>query len=285
MPRSRIVNPEFFLHEGLGRCTPHARLLFIALWTQADREGRLRWLPLRIHGETFPHEPSLNISALAAELVEAGTFTLYEHEGRIFGQVTKFTKWQNPHRNESHSKLPPPPDEPDLSATFSTLGQPRDNQRTTKGQPLERPILVTSYQLPVTSSELLVTSSTSSNDEVSPTRSRSDSDARPTLKIPTGDELLDYLLHQWGGRLGKSDSLPRWLNTARDASPGIDLLAEAKKAAAWEMSKPANKKKQVRAFLTRWWGRAQDRASSHKGGGSQSTEDALQIARNLGATL
>jgi len=133
MPRTRLINPEFFLHEGLGRCSPHARLLFIALWTQADREGRLRWLPLRIHGETFPHEPKLSIDALGQELREAGVLVLYSIGSKRLAWLPKFTTWQNPHRNETVSKLPPPPDGT-LLATPSK-GRPKEDQRKTKGRP------------------------------------------------------------------------------------------------------------------------------------------------------
>ena len=243
----------------------------------------MRWLPLRIHGETFPHEPEVKIQELAVELVEAGTFVVYEYEGRLYGHVTGFTKWQNPHRNESPSKIPAPPGETDFAACFSALGQPKDNQGTTKGQPMESPILVTSCQLPVASSEILVASSTSPDGEVSPARSRTDSGAVPTPEFT--DPVLAYLVQQWGPLLGKSESLPKWIQTARDAYPGIDLLSEAKRAAAWEMANPANKKKQVRAFLTRWWGRAQDRGGpGQRPGGSSKTEDAIALALKLGAT-
>ena len=124
MSRTRLINPEFFLHEGLGKCSPHARLLFISLWTQADREGRLRWIPLRIHGQTFPHEPELFIDALAEELQQAGVFVCYQVEGRLYGFLPGFKRWQSPHRNETQSRVPPPPD-----------GQPKDNQRTAEGGP------------------------------------------------------------------------------------------------------------------------------------------------------
>jgi hypothetical protein len=294
MPRSRIVNPEFFLHEGLGRCSPHARLLFVALWTQADREGRLRWLPLKVHGETFPHESTLDISGLAAELVEAGTFVLYEHEGRIFGQVTGFTKWQNPHRNESMSKLPAPPDDPDFAATFAALGQPKGDQRATKGTPMGRPILVTSYQLPATSSGLLVASSTSSiEDEVSPGRGQGPP-PEPTPKggqqeLPSGDPLVDYLVDEWSGLLGSHSTLGKWVETSREAYPGVELLAQARQARAWELGNPSRKKKAVRAFLTRWWGRAQDRggSSGHSStpGQSPSRQAVIDKARALGAKI
>lgn len=131
MARTRLINPEFFLHEGLGQCSPHARLLFIALWTQADREGRLRWLPLRIHGEAFPHEPRLSIEKLGQELCEAGVLTLYSSGGKRLAHIRKFSLWQSPHRNETASKLAPPP----VGALVAVpdKGQPKDNQGKVKG--------------------------------------------------------------------------------------------------------------------------------------------------------
>ena len=128
-------------------------------------------------------------------------------------------------------------------------------------------------------------SSTSSNDEVSPARRRSDVGAGPALRPPTGDEVLDYLISHWGSLLGKRETLPRWLATTREACPAVDLLSEAKKAAAWELSRPANKKKQVRAFLTRWWGRQQDRGGTRGQSDQGADEAALEAARKLGAQL
>ena len=124
MARTRLINPEFFLHERLGQCSPHARLLFIALWTQADREGRLRWLPLRIHGETFPHEPDISIDQLGGVLQDAGVLFLYSVQGRRFAHLPGFKRWQSPHRNETQSRVPPP-----------SKGKPKDDQDTAKGEP------------------------------------------------------------------------------------------------------------------------------------------------------
>ena len=39
MSRSRNIKPGFFKNEHLAECQPLARLLFIGLWTLADREG------------------------------------------------------------------------------------------------------------------------------------------------------------------------------------------------------------------------------------------------------
>ena len=268
MPRTRLINPEFFLHEGLGQASPHARLLFIALWTQADREGRLRWLPLKIHGETFPHEPDLSVEGLATELREAGVLLIYRSGGRDFGYMPGFTRWQKPHRNETPSSLPRPPE-----------GLPEDDHRTTEGTPC------TSYLLPVTSPNTSPnTSPTSTTLEVCPTRSRERS--RPGPTVPTGDDTLDFLLTSWDGLLGKPSTLEDWLSTARDAYPGVDLLGEARRAKEWELANPDRKKKRVRAFLSRWWTKAQDSYRHPTGRREVATDDeALAHARALGAEL
>ena len=270
MARVRMVNPEFFLHEGLGRCSAHARLLLVALWTQADREGRLRWLPLRIHGEAFPHEPDLFVDALAQELIEVGVLDVYRVGGRTYASLPGFPRWQRPHKNETESRcpLPPPPVE----------GQPLADLESAFGA------LDTDNGIRIT--EMRNTDRTPSSDGVSPGRRRDAVDPAATvLEIPTGDEALDYLLETWSGLLGKHDTLERWLATSRAAYPGVDVLAEARRAAAWEQSNPAKKKKQVRAFLSRWWGRAQDRGGSSSSTGSSVEADALAFARDLGAQV
>lgn len=296
MARTRLINPEFFLHEGLGASSPRARLLFIAMWTQADREGRLRWLPLKIHGETFPHEPEVKVAELAAELVLQGSLLVYSTGGKSYAQVVNFVRWQSPHRNEQGSKIPTPePEDHDPAASLATLGL--SDQRSTKGQPKVaqgetkgRPH--TSYQLPVTSDQLLVTSPTPSKDGVSPGRVlRPPPDPPPRkdhLDLPSGSPLIDYLVEEWGDLLGKHSTLRKWATAAEGAYPGIDLLAQAKQARAWELGNPSRKKKSVRPFLTRWWARAQDRggSSGHASTPNQPSRQAvIDKARALGAKL
>ena len=41
MARIRTIKPDFFTSEDIVGLTPEARLLYIALWCEADREGRL----------------------------------------------------------------------------------------------------------------------------------------------------------------------------------------------------------------------------------------------------
>lgn len=279
MPRTRLINPEFFLHEGLGESSPHARLLFIALWTQADRDGRFRWLPLKIHGETFPHEPEVNVKQLAEELILLGSLSIYEEGKKVFGEVINFRRWQSPHRNEQASKIPERPEghaqeDDSLSILWGspTKGRPKDDPRTIKGSA-------------DTSSRSLVLNTRRPSSRVSPERPRPD--VSPGLSVPTGDVLVDFLLETWGkkGLLGRHDTLEKWVESARGGYPAVDLLVEAKKAHAWEESNPTKKKKKIRPFLSRWWSKVQDRGgtSSSRPAGSEDEDLAtLEAFRQLG---
>lgn len=50
------------------------------------------------------------------------------------------------------------------------------------------------------------------------------------------------------------------LKVWKEAYPAIDVEAEIKKAAAWLMANPKNKKSQYARFLNNWFSRAQDKA-------------------------
>jgi len=109
MARRRIIKPDFFINEELPQVSAHARLLFIALWTLADRRGLLEDRPKRIKLQSFPYE-NVDVDALLGELTAAGFIARYEAEGRRCIHVITFERHQNPHQNEPDSDLPPPPE-------------------------------------------------------------------------------------------------------------------------------------------------------------------------------
>ena len=43
MARIRTIKPEFFTSDDICALSPLARLLYVGLWCEADREGRLVW--------------------------------------------------------------------------------------------------------------------------------------------------------------------------------------------------------------------------------------------------
>lgn len=107
MARIRTIKPQFFTNERLAVLDPYARLLFIGLWTLADREGRLEDRPLRIKAEVFPYE-NIDVKALL-DALEAAEFIVRYTVGKLAAiQVINFSRHQNPHIREAASTIPAP---------------------------------------------------------------------------------------------------------------------------------------------------------------------------------
>lgn len=109
MARSRNIKPGFFQNEDLAECCAWARLLFIGLWTLADRQGRLEDRPKRIKGAVFPFDP-VDVEPLLSELDRFRFIVRYEVAGLRLIQVRNFLKHQTPHYTERASALPAPVD-------------------------------------------------------------------------------------------------------------------------------------------------------------------------------
>lgn len=107
MARIRTIKPEFFTSEDIVSLTPLARLFYVSLWCEADREGRLSWKPKTLKMRYFPAD-DCDIDMLAAELIDAGLIELYEHDGKAFAFIPSFGKHQIINNRESASVLPEP---------------------------------------------------------------------------------------------------------------------------------------------------------------------------------
>lgn len=82
-----------------------ARLLFIGLWTIADKAGRLEDRPLRIKAQLFPYE-AIDTDALLNELQTLDVLDRYTVDNKGYIQITNFAKHQKPHPKEMESTLP-----------------------------------------------------------------------------------------------------------------------------------------------------------------------------------
>ena len=107
MARARNIKPSFFSNEDLVELPFETRLLFIGLWTLADRAGRLEDRPKRIKMAIFPAD-NVDVDGCLDELAQARFIQRYEARGVRCIQVTNFSKHQNPHVNEKPSDLPTP---------------------------------------------------------------------------------------------------------------------------------------------------------------------------------
>lgn len=105
--RARNIKPGFFKNELLVELPFEHRLLFIGLWTLADRAGRLEDRPVRIKMEVFPAD-NVDVNAGLQALHDSGFILRYEAEGCKYIQILAWNKHQNPHVKEAHSTIPAP---------------------------------------------------------------------------------------------------------------------------------------------------------------------------------
>ncbi len=112
MARIRTIKPEFFTSEDVVGLPPLARLLFIGLWCEADKEGRLAWKPKTFKMRYLPAD-ECDVEALCQALVEQGVVELY---GDGLAHIPTFTTHQHINPRETASALP----DPHASATRPT---------------------------------------------------------------------------------------------------------------------------------------------------------------------
>lgn len=112
MARIRTIKPEFFTSEDIVSLSPLARLLYVATWCEADKEGRMAWKPMTFKLRYFPGD-NCDIKALCQELVDAKLVVLY---GDGLAYIPKFGTHQHINPRESASQLP----EPDASRRVAT---------------------------------------------------------------------------------------------------------------------------------------------------------------------
>lgn len=117
--RARNIKPGFFINEVLAEVEPLGRILFIGLWSLADREGRLEDRPRRIKAEVLPYD-DCDVDALLDNLARRDFILRYQVDGNRYIQVANFDKHQRPHQNEKESEIPAPTvlDEPSEAVTL-----------------------------------------------------------------------------------------------------------------------------------------------------------------------
>lgn len=122
MARIRTIKPEFFTSEDIVNLSPLARLLYIAIWCEADKEGRLVWKPVTFKLRYFPGD-NCDIQALCDEIVSSGLVVLY---GQGYAHIPAFKAHQHINPRESASQLPDPQEQTTRQPRVGTR-QPRDS--------------------------------------------------------------------------------------------------------------------------------------------------------------
>lgn len=104
MARIRTIKPEFFTSEDIVSLSPLARILYIALWCESDREGRMVWKPRTFKMRYLPAD-DCDVDALCSELITAQLVKLY---GEGLAYIPRFGAHQHLNPREADSTLPDP---------------------------------------------------------------------------------------------------------------------------------------------------------------------------------
>lgn len=143
MARARNIKPGFFKNEILVEQSLFVRMLFIGLWTLADREGRVEDRPKRIKLELFPYD-SESVDEGMKVLVEHGFVERYESAGIKVISIVNFLKHQTPHGTEKDSDLPGKDGAftvHERSATGYVTGNKRSNNVKSNGNNVSSPLV------------------------------------------------------------------------------------------------------------------------------------------------
>jgi len=106
--------------------SPLARLLYIALWCEADREGRLVWKPRTFKMRYFPGD-KCDIDALCNEILDTGLVAQY---GECYAYIPTFHSHQHINPRESQTQLPTP----DIDAIVTRASRVSDAQGGREGK-------------------------------------------------------------------------------------------------------------------------------------------------------
>ena len=105
MPRIRSVHPGQWTDEDFVGCSMAARLLAIAIRNIADDEGVFEWKPVTIKMTVFPAD-DVNVTELLEELVLSRQVRRYTVDGKAYGIIRNFKKYQRPKKPVSNHPLP-----------------------------------------------------------------------------------------------------------------------------------------------------------------------------------
>jgi hypothetical protein len=243
MPRRiRSLHPDRLDDKRLSRLSHGARLLSADVLLLCDDEGRCQGDEDWLRSQVWPYGTATarEVSGFLAELEGITYLRRYSVGGETYLQVKRFTRYQHPQKPQP-SRIPPPPP------------LPVEDEYTTGTLPVQ-------YGLGSGSGSGLGSGEGVEQEGRTEVRSRG---RRAEPESPPADlsPLCAFLTSTW------PDVRAPWLRETSWAAayPGVDLLAEARRAQAWEDANPAKRKVKHERFLVSWWTRAQDRGGAVAG--------------------
>jgi len=106
MARIRSIHPKFFTDEAVMGLSCEAQIFLIGLWTEVDDQGVFEWKPVTLRARLRPSKNGC-VESILAELAQGRCIRGFEHDGRQFGAIRNFCKYQRPKRPSNRFVVPP----------------------------------------------------------------------------------------------------------------------------------------------------------------------------------
>jgi hypothetical protein len=95
MARIRSVHPGLFTDEAFIVLGSDAQIFLIGLWTEADDQGVFEWKPMTLRVRLRPGRDG-DVVPILKELEAVDCIKKYEVDGRHYGAIRNFRKYQKP---------------------------------------------------------------------------------------------------------------------------------------------------------------------------------------------
>lgn len=100
MARIRSIHPGVYTDEAWASVSIAARWLGMGICTEADDNGIFEWKPLQLKMRIFPAD-SADVPGLLSELCQAGIVKSFDADGKKYGALRNFCRFQRPRKPKS----------------------------------------------------------------------------------------------------------------------------------------------------------------------------------------
>lgn len=134
MARIRSIHPGLFTDEAFAGLCSDAQMFLIGLWTEADDQGMFEWKPVTLRMRLRPTKDG-SVDGLLSEIAGAQCIKRFEINGRPYGAIRNFRKYQRPKKpNAVHPATDEVRTYVGLTAVSSELGDDEGDAVLSEGE-------------------------------------------------------------------------------------------------------------------------------------------------------
>lgn len=105
MPRIRSIHPGLFTDECFMSLSAYAMAAWPGIWIEADDQGVFEWKPLTLKARLLPCA-AVDMGDTLAEYEARGMVCRFDVDGRNYGAIRNFRKFQRPEKPKAWHPLP-----------------------------------------------------------------------------------------------------------------------------------------------------------------------------------